>query len=184
MSPIPIAGLRIGRWSPSLARSLTLLLITLLLLAACGREDDTEQIRKLIKQGAKLAEEHSASGLLELTTGDFVARPGEHDDRQVRRILWFAFNHYGNFSVMYPQPSVALEASGREAAATVYFMIVKKDRSMPELKDLYQDPRGWLEQVGESADLYRLQLKLLKKNGDWLVRSALLEPFRGTGFSG
>ena len=184
MSPIPIAGLRIGGWSPSLARSLTLLLITLLLLAACGKEDDTEQIRKLIKEGAKLAEEHSAAGLFELTTEDFVARPGEHDHQQVRGILWFAFNHYGKFSVLYPEPSVALEPSGRQATATVYFMIVKKDRSVPELKNLYQDPRGWLEEVGESADLYRLKLELVKKEGDWLVRSALLEPFRGRGFSG
>ena len=85
---------------------------------------------------------------------------------------------------MYPEPSVDLEESGREASAKVYFMIVKKERSIPKLKDLYKDPRGWLEEVGETADLYRLKLELLKKNGDWLVKSALLEPFRGVGFSG
>jgi hypothetical protein len=85
---------------------------------------------------------------------------------------------------MYPEPSVDLEESGREASAKVYFMIVKKERSIPELKDLYKDPRGWLEEVGETADLYRLKLELLKNNGDWLVRSVLLEPFRGVGFSG
>jgi len=37
--------------------------------------------------------------------------------------------------------------------------------------------------VGETADLYRLKLELLKNNEDWLVRSVLLEPFRGVGFS-
>jgi len=183
MSPTLFARMRIGACNPSLARLVTLLLITLLLLAACSKEDNTEQIRNLIKEGAKLAEEHNAAGLLKLTTEGFVARPGNHDDREVRRILWFAFNHYGNFKVMYPEPSVDLKESGREASAKVYFMIVKKERSIPELKDLYRDPRGWLEEVGEAADLYRLKLELLKNNGDWLVRSVLLEPFRGVGFS-
>ncbi|MGW8220675.1 MAG: hypothetical protein ACWGP1_00885 [Syntrophobacteria bacterium] len=184
MSPTLSTRMRIGGFNQSLARLVTLLLISLLLLVACSKEDDTEQIRNLIKEGAKLAEEHNAAGLLKLTTEDFVARPGKHDGREVRRILWFAFNHYGNFNVMHPEPSVDLEESGREASAKVYFMIVKKERSIPELKDLYRDPRGWLEEVGETADLYRLKLELLKNNGDWLVRSVLLEPFRGVGFSG
>ncbi len=184
MSPIRFTRMRIGARHPSLATLITLSLITLLLLTACTKEDDTEKIRALIKEGAKLAEEHSAAGLLELTTEDFVARPGQHNDREVRRILWLAFNHYGNFKVMYPEPSVELGEGGGVASAKVYFIIVKKGRSIPELKDLYKDPRGWLEEVGETADLYRLYLELLKNNGDWLVRSVLLEPFRGVGFSG
>jgi hypothetical protein len=175
--------MRIGACNPSLARLITVLLITLFILAACSKDNDTEQILNLIKEGAKLAEEHSAAGILKLTTEDFVARPGQHDGREVRRILWFAFNHYGNLKVMYPEPSVDLKESGREASAKVYFMIVRKERSIPELKDLYKDPRGWLQEVGENADLYRLKLELLKNNGDWLVRSVLLEPFRGVGFS-
>ena len=146
MSSTLFARMRIGVFNPSLARLITFSLITLFILTACSKEDDTEQIRKLIKEGAKLAEEHSAAGLLKLTTEDFVAQPGKHDGREVRRILWYAFNYYGNFKVMYP--------------------------------------RGWLEEVGETADLYRLKLELLKNNGDWLVRSALLEPFRGVGFRG
>jgi hypothetical protein len=84
---------------------------------------------------------------------------------------------------MYPEPSVDLEESSQAASAKVYCMIVRKDQSIPELKDLYRDPRGWLEEVGETADLYRLKLQLLKKNGKWLVQSVLLEPFRGVGFS-
>jgi len=157
---------------------------TLLLAASCAVEDDTVQIRNLIKKSAKLAEEHNAAGLMKLTTEDFVALPGQHNSREVRKILWFAFNHYQNFKVMYPEPSVDLEASGGKASAKIYFLIVKKERSIPELKDLYKDPQGWLEEVGENADLYRLSLVLLKKNGDWLVKRSLLEPFRGIGFSG
>ena len=183
MSPTLFIRMRIGVCNQSLARLVAFLLITLFTLAACAKEDDTDQIRKLIKEGARLAEEHNIASLLELTTEDFVAHPGEHDGREVKGILWYAFNHYGNFKVMYPEPSVDLKEGGRAASAKVYIMIVQKERSIPELKDLYKDPRGWLEEVGETADLYRLKLELLKNKENWLVRSVLLEPFRGVGFS-
>ena len=101
-------------------QSIGMVLITLLFLTACAKEDDTEKIRALIKEGAKLAEEHSAAGLLELTTGDFIARPGEHDGREVRRILWFAFNHYGNFKVMYPETvSILRQVAGRHRRKSI-----------------------------------------------------------------
>lgn len=140
-------------------------------------------IRQLVKQGAICAEKHDIGGLMKLTSEDFLAIPGRYDHRGVRRILWMTFRYYEEFKVIYPEPSVELEPSGLAAFATIYFMIIKKDRSFPKLKELYKDPRGWLEEVGENADLYRLKLELLKKNGDWLARRAHLEFFRGLGFS-
>jgi hypothetical protein len=159
-------------------------MILLLLSPSCAKEDEAEKIRSLIKEGVELAEKHDISGLIAFTTKDFIAQPGKHGSREVRRILWFAFNHYGNFRIMYPEPSVDLGPEGREGSARVYFMIVKKDQSVPMVQDLYKDPKGWIEQVGERADLYRLSLDVVKEHGDWLVKGALLEPFRGTGFSG
>ena len=157
-------------------------MIVLLLFPSCTKEDETEKIRSLIKEGVELAEKHDISGLIAFTTKDFIAQPGKHGSREVRRILWFAFNHYGNFRIMYPEPSVDLGPEGREGSARVYFVIVKKDQSVPKVQDLYKDPKGWIEQVGERADLYRLSLDVVKEHGDWLVKGALLEPFRGTGF--
>jgi len=159
-------------------------LILLLFSPSCSKEDEAEKIRSLIKEGAELAEKHDISGLIKFTTEDFSAQPGNQRSREVRRILWFAFNYYGNFRIMYPEPSVDLGPEGRDGSARVYFLIVKKEQSAPKVKDLYKDPKGWIEEVGESADLYRLSLELFKENGDWLVKRALLEPFRGTGFSG
>jgi hypothetical protein len=156
--------------------------ILLLFLTSCSKEDEAEKIRTLIKEGAGLAEKHDISGLIAFTTEDFIAQPGKHGSRGVRRILWLAFNHYGNFRIMYPEPSVDLGPEGRESSARVYFVIVKRDQSAPKVQDLYKDPKGWIEKVGERADLYRLSLDLVKENGDWLVKGALLEPFRGTGF--
>ena len=44
------------------------------------------------------------------------------------------------------------------------------------------DPKGWVEKVGEGADLYRFRLKVAKVGGNWLVRRAYLERFTGVGF--
>jgi hypothetical protein len=156
--------------------------IILFFSLSCSKEDEAEKIRSLIKKGAELAEKHDLNGLIKFTTEDFVAQPGKHGSREVKRILWFAFNHYGNFRIIYPEPSVDLGPEGRDGSAKVYLLIVKQGQSAPNIKDLYKDPKGWIEQVGESADLYRLSLELLKKDGDWLIKGALLEPFKGTGF--
>jgi hypothetical protein len=155
-----------------------------LFFSSCSKEDEAEKIRRIIKEGAELAEKHDLGGLMQFTRKDFLAQPGRHDSREVRRILWFAFNHYGKFRIVYPEPSVDLGPEGGEASARVYFLIVKKEQPPPKVQDLYNDPQGWIEEVGDTADLYRLSLDWSKKDGEWLVKRALLEPFRGTGFSG
>jgi len=175
---------RIRKEKIFLLRLAVLGLILLLFSPSCSKEDEAEKIRSLIREGAELAEKQDISGLIKFTTEDFTAQPGNQGSREVRRILWFAFNYYGNFRIMYPEPSVDLGPEGRDGSARVYFLIVKKEQSAPKVKDLYKDPKGWIQEVGESADLYRLSLELSKENGDWLVKRALLEPFRGTGFSG
>jgi hypothetical protein len=45
------------------------------------------------------------------------------------------------------------------------------------LKELYEDPQGWLEAVGEKVDLYQLELQWVKVDGKWLVRRAYLDRF-------
>jgi hypothetical protein len=64
----------------------------------------------------------------------------------------------------------------------IYFLIVRKDRSYPNLNELYQDPQGWVEAVGENADLYRLTLDWAGQKGEWVATRAHLEPFKGYGF--
>lgn len=153
------------------------------LAAACSEEDDAQRIRSLIKKGAELAEDHDVGGVMELTTEDVVALPGHHNRLEIKRIIWSAFMHYGKFKVLYPKPSVDLSDKGGSASCTIYLLIVKKERTIPELKDLYDDPRRWLEAVGENADLYQIKLQMLKTGGHWRVKQAQLEGFKGLGFS-
>lgn len=153
-----------------------------MLVLACADKDDSTAIRNLIKEGAGLAEMHHIGDLLRLTTDTFIAMPGRHDANGVKGILFVAFKHYGQFSIHYPKPAVEIETQGPSASAKVYFIIVRRDRTIPGLKELYNDPRRWLETAGEMADLYQLDLDLIKDKGQWLVQKARLEGFKGMGF--
>jgi hypothetical protein len=159
------------------------LLIAMSVFVSCSSKDEESAIRELIKKGATLAEEQDIKGLMNLTTEDLIVLPGELGRQETRRILFVAFRHYQDFKVLYPRPNVELKPDKRSASAVFPFLIVKKETTLPKLKELYEDPQRWLETVGENADLYRLKLECLKQNGDWLVKQARLERFTGTGFS-
>jgi hypothetical protein len=152
-------------------------------LASCSSKDEETAVRELVKRGASLGEEQNIKGLMDLTTEDFFAMPGEVGRQETKRILFLAFRHYQNFRILYPRPSVELKSDKHWASAVFPFLIVKKETSIPKLKELYEDPQQWLETVGENADLYRLRLECVKRNGDWLVKQARLERFTGTSFS-
>ena len=156
--------------------------VGLFFLISCKHKDDAEAILRLINRGAKLAEEHNVGGLMKLTSEDFSALPGNRERDEVKRILWMAFRHYRQFRILYPEPGIDLSTSGDTASARVYFLIVREDGSYPNLKELYKDPRGWVEAVGDHADLYRLTLEWAKQEGDWVATRAHLESFKGYGF--
>jgi hypothetical protein len=160
-----------------------LFLVTGSLLSACSSKDEETAIRELVKKGATLGEEQDIKGLINLTTEDFLALPGDLGRQETRRILFVAFRHYQDFKILYPRPSVDLKPDKRFASSVFPFLIVKKETTLPKLKELYEDPQRWLETVGENADLYRLKLECVKQNGDWLVKQARLERFTGTSFS-
>jgi hypothetical protein len=155
----------------------------LFLAAFCSEKDDVQAIRALIKDAAEMAEDHNLSGIMELTTEDVLGFPGHHNRLEIKRFIFSAFMHYGRFKILYPRPSVDLSNTDNSATCMIYLLIVKKDRAIPDLKDLYDEPRRWLETVGENADLYQVKLQLLKKGGAWRAQQAHLEGFKGLGFS-
>jgi hypothetical protein len=161
------------------ARLLCCVVLATFLVAACGTSDEEAAIRKLIGQAAELAEKHQIGDLVRLTAEDFVATPGNHDAHSVKGILFVTFRQYGSFNVLYPRPTVTVEDSAQRASATIYFVIVRKDVAMPPIKDLYHNPAGWLEAVGEKADPYRLALDLIKQDRRWQVQNSHLERFTG-----
>ncbi len=157
-------------------------LVFLLMATACSQEDDVAAIRALIQKGAVLAEAHDISGLMDLTTEDIVAQGGTYNRLEIKRIIWSAFRHYGKLNILYPKPSVDLYSENNQADCAMFLLIVRKDRVVPDIKDLYDDPQGWLETVGDNADLYQLKLDMRKTDRGWRVSAAHLAPFSGMGF--
>ncbi|MGD8666492.1 MAG: hypothetical protein PVG17_18300 [Desulfobacterales bacterium] len=158
-------------------------LVLLLVTSACSTEDDAAAIRALVQKGAALAEAHDINGLMELATEDIMGQPGAYNRPAIKRIIWLALKRYGQIKILYPKPSVALLDEDNRASCGVYLLIVKKDRVFPDLKDLTDDPRAWIETVGDNADLYQLHLEMIKIDNRWRVRKARMEAFDGTGFS-
>ena len=161
---------------------LLLLASMFIFLSACSGKDDAEVIRQRIQKGAEFAEQKKIGDLMEMTARGFTADPGGNDPRAVKGVLLRAFMHYGQFKLHFPQPAVEMADDGLSAAATLHFLIVRQNQVIPGLKDLYDDPRKWLETVGEKADLYQLEMSWVKEDGDWLVVNAVLSGFKGTGF--
>ncbi|MBW2252560.1 MAG: hypothetical protein JRF60_18545 [Deltaproteobacteria bacterium] len=151
-------------------------------LSSCSKKDDVALILSLIEKAEALAEEHDTGKLMELTSKNFKAQDGKLKRQEVRKFLWLTFRRYGKFNLLFPEPAVEISDKEQSATVVVHFLIVKKEQSLPDLEKLYKDPERWLEEVGELADLYRLNLQFLKKGDKWLVTSAKIEPYRGFGF--
>ena len=92
MGPVLTFWARMRGYRFLLLRLAVLGAIILFISLSCSKENEAERIRSLIKKGAELAEKHDLSGLMKFTSEDFVAQPGKHGSREVKRILWFAFN--------------------------------------------------------------------------------------------
>ena len=164
-------------------KSTCLLGIALIILIGCGTsKDDEEALRELVKQAARLAERHDVNEIMAFTTDDFQAQPGGLDRQGTNGTLRLVFRGYGKMRVLHPEPAVRLEKDSKLALLSFPFLILKKDQTLPELDRLYNDPKGWIEKVGERADLYRLKLGMVNKDGQWLVKTARLEKFTGLGF--
>jgi hypothetical protein len=157
-------------------------ILILFFLLSCSGSDDEEAILNLIKEGARLAEEQNVSELMAFTYDDFIASPGRHDRGKVKRILWLVFKRYKKFKILYPEPTIEIEENGSKAVVKIYFVIVRRDRSFPELKDFIKDPQGWIEEVGNKADLYQLDLELSKSGGEWLIEGARARSLKGQRF--
>jgi len=157
--------------------------VYLALFLGCSQDDEVSRIRQRVQEGVQRAEQRDLAGLLAMTTEGFRAEPGGRDRTATGESIAAAFYYYGRFRILHPEPAVEIIEGGRTASVTVPFLIVRKDRSWPSLDDLYRDPQGWLDWVGENADLYRLVARLTKSERGWLAESARLNSLRTADFS-
>ena len=143
--------------------------------ARCETVDDETLIRTLIEGAEKSAEAHAISKIMDLATLDLVVQPGDKNRQHVKRTLFAAFQFYGQFDVIYPRPTVNVDKSKAFAEAVIHFVILRSGVELPALHALYEDPDAFVEQASQKADLYKLDLWLIKEGGEWRVRRAQIK---------
>lgn len=163
-----------------------MLLLPLLLGLSCGlcseETSDQEQIRGIIDRAVTLAEKQDIGGIMDLTSQDFVAMPGNRGRRETKGMLFYIFRRYQDLSILYPRPGVTVEPGDSTGTARVVFLLLRGADARPDLEGLGDDLEKWVEKAGDYTRLYRLKIAFAKEDDDWLVRRAHLERFKGLGF--
>ncbi|GAB4355718.1 MAG: hypothetical protein Kow006_22310 [Gammaproteobacteria bacterium] len=155
------------------------LFVTVVGLSGCSTPDEEAAIHELIGEGVARAEAHDLGGLADLVSEGFTADPGGLPWRDAKRLLFVGMKRYGNFRILHPKPSIELEEHGQRAEAVVHFLVVNRDRILPELEGLHEDPGGWLRALDRNADLFTLAMQLSRESGEWRVYRARLTRFAG-----
>jgi len=159
----------------------TAVMITVLSMGAqacsgCEEKDDRKAILKIIQEAAELAQEHKTNDLMDLTTSYFTARGS--DRQEVSGILIYAWNRYGQFRILYPEPDITVAPDAMTAKAKVPFIVLREGGPIPDLGGLASDPAGWLDEASKSADPYNLELWFAKTDDGWKVEKAELDGVR------
>lgn len=147
-------------WQPWIVLALALL------LAACSRDADSPeaQLRARVAQAQVAAEARDAPALRALIADDYADAQG-YDRKAIENLIRLhllrnqtihLFTRIG--AIAFPQPD---RATVRVAAA----MAGRPVASVGEL-------------AGINADLYRFDLELVQRNGEWRVQRAAWEPAR------
>jgi len=166
-------------------RILTVLFVWLALASVlncgscCSSGSDEDAIRDMIDQAARLAEEHSISGILDLATQDFRVKPRGKTRQDIKRLMFWAFNRYGRFTLLSPRASVEVDQQSKTAKASVYYLLVRRGKAMPDVEHLVDNPEEWLIKVQDLTNLFRVRLDLIKTGSDWKFQRAQVERFKG-----
>ena len=140
-------------------------LVMALTLAACSSESSPEaEVRALVAQAQTAAEQRNVRDLRALIADDYADAQG-HDRKAVENLIRLHVLRHRSVhlfvrvgDIEFPEPerarvSVAAAMAGRPVA--------------------HAD-----ELVGLRADLYRFDLDLVRRGGEWLVRGAAWQPAR------
>ncbi len=158
-------------------RYLLLFLTFLAILPACEKESsDEEQIRALVTEAVDRAQKHDSSALVDLTTNEFRADPGNRNRQDVSGILLIAFRRYGTFQVKHPDYSVSIDENGRDASASIPFLIVREgQQNKTNFDELNANPQSWVDAATSAlGDPYTLEIDFKKLRDEWKVNAVTI----------
>ena len=142
----------------------------------CQTIDDETAIRQVIEQGVADAEASRAKAVMTLATRDFELIPQGFDVRDTQLRLYLILRRLGRFSIIYPRPTILIDAKTQAfAEAQMPFAIRRTDKEIPNLSNLIDDPEEWISEIDAIADVYTLEMWLIKKDDTWKVRKARIQ---------
>jgi hypothetical protein len=147
--------------------------------AGCHGSDDSERIRQLVRGAAQAAGERDVAAVMAVVAGDFTGRLGFDsgddiigvvDARQLRFLLARYLQRGSGPNVLIR--SIDVVVNGAQAQSTVVAMITQRGGAA--------GPRG--EIAPDRGEMLRLELKLEKRDGKWLVVAAQRTPIAAGEF--
>lgn len=137
-------------------RRLIPLILAAILLSACGRTPDEEQVRENLDQVVTAVKARQPREVVEHLTQDFVAQEQMGVD-EVRRFMLAQFFRNQQINLVVTGLKVTVE--GQDAQANFRVVVT-----------------GGFSWIPERLDYYQVSTRWLKQDGDWLIRSAAWKP--------
>jgi hypothetical protein len=137
-----------------------------LVLAACSRDADSPEaeIRALVAHAQTAAETRDVRGLRALVADDYADAQG-HDRKAVENLIRLHVLRNQSIHLFARVRDIAFPQPDRATASVAAAMAGRPVANAGEL-------------VGMNADLYRFDLELVRRGGEWQVQRATWEPAR------
>ncbi len=141
----------------------------LMLLTGCGPDDSPEeQVRKFIKAGEEALESRNIGDVKSLIAEEYADDRGRGRRDLVALTARYLFMHK-NIHLLTRTDNLSFPAPD-QARLTVF--VAMTGRNVSDLDSL----------LNMQADLYRFELELVKRDGDWQLVQAAWRPARGEDF--
>jgi len=138
------------------------LALILVLAQACSDDGSAEdQIRHLIDNAVRAAEDRSVDGLSELMHADFIDQQG-NNRKQLSKLLRLYFFRHKNIHLFTRMDSIEMLSANQASVSLHVAMAGTVISDVNALSSL-------------SARIYRFELQLVKQD-DWLLRHASWKP--------
>jgi len=139
-----------------MTRLLTIILTTALLLTACSKPPDEQQIRDNLDQVVKAVKDRKPKAVVEHLADDFLGQE-QMTAEQVRQFMIAQFFRNQNINLVVTGLKITVEG----------------DTARVDFRAVVTGGMNWLP---ERVDYYQINSNWVKRDGDWLIHRASWKP--------
>ena len=136
---------------------LTLPIILILLLSACGHKSDEDLIKQSLDQTIEAVKARQPKAVVEHLTKDFLGQERMSTD-EVRRFMIAQFFRNQKINIVTTGLKITLD-NAQQAHANFRVVVT-----------------GGMDWIPDRLDYYQVETEWLKRDGDWLIHSASWKP--------